>query len=97
MAEMTKKALNKIKAAAFTEFKQGFSEEELRNLFAGGKNVVTAWRITEGTKNKIVITQYDTQINTNTLQQDGFTEAATAEKLFYADRQTKTLEFVGRM
>ena len=28
MAEMTKKALNKIKAAAFTEFKQGFSEEE---------------------------------------------------------------------
>lgn len=46
---------------------------------------------------KIVITQYDTQINTNTLQQDGFTEAATAEKLFYADRQTKTLEFVGRM
>ena len=24
-------------------------------------------------------------------------EAATAEKLFYADRQTKTLEFVGRM
>lgn len=44
-----------------------------------------------------IITQYDTQINTNTLQQDGFTEAATAEKLFYADRQTKTLEFVGRM
>lgn len=41
MAEMTKKALNKIKAAAFTEFKQGFSEEEFRNLFAGGKNVVT--------------------------------------------------------
>ncbi len=97
MAEMTKKALNKIKAAAFTEFKQGFSEEEFRNLFTGGKNVVTAWRITEGTKSKIVITQYDTQINTNTLQQDGFTEAATAEKLFYADRQTKTLEFVGRM
>ncbi len=97
MAEMTKKALNKIKAAAFTEFKQGFSEEEFRNLFAGGQNVVTAWRITEGTKSKIVITQYDTQINTNTLQQDGFTEAATAEKLFYADRQTKTLEFVGRM
>ena len=32
---MTKKALNKIKAAAFTEFKQGFSEEEFRNLFAG--------------------------------------------------------------
>ena len=61
MAEMTKKALNKIKAAAFTEFKQGFSEEEFRNLFAGGKNVVTAWRITEGTKSKIVITQYDTQ------------------------------------
>lgn len=29
MAEMTKKALNKIKAAAFTEFKQGFSEEEI--------------------------------------------------------------------
>ena len=28
---MTKKALNKIKAAAFTEFKQGFSEEEFRN------------------------------------------------------------------
>ena len=45
----------------------------------------------------VVITQYDTQINTNTLQQDGFTEVATAEKLFYADRQTKTLEFVGRM
>ena len=58
---------------------------------------MTAWRITEGTKSKIVITQYDTQINTNTLQQDGFTEAATAEKLFYADRQTKTLEFVRRM
>ena len=55
MAEMTKKVLNKIKAAAFTEFKQGFSEEEFRNLFAGGKNVVTAWRITEGTKSKIVI------------------------------------------
>lgn len=67
------------------------------NSIAGGKNVVTAWRITEGTKSKIVITQHDTQINTNTLQQDGFTEAATAEKLFYADRQTKTLEFVGRM
>lgn len=53
MAEMTKKALNKIKAAAFTEFKQGFSEEEFRNLFAGGKNVVTAWRITEGTKARL--------------------------------------------
>lgn len=52
MAEMTKEALNKIKAAAFTEFKQGFSEEEFRNLFAGGKNVVTAWRITEGTECK---------------------------------------------
>lgn len=33
MAEMTKKALNKIKAAAFTEFKQGFSEEEM-SVFA---------------------------------------------------------------
>ena len=60
-------------------------------------NSIRRKSITEGTKSKIVITQYDTQINTNTLQQDGFTEAATAEKLFYADRQTKTLEFVGRM
>lgn len=76
---------------------RGENKTNTGNLFAGGKNVVTAWRITEGTKSKIVITQYDTQINTNTLQQDGFTEAATAEKLFYADRQTKTLEFVGRM
>lgn len=97
LEEQKKEAREAAMAAAFTEFKQGFSEEEFRNLFAGGKNVVTAWRITEGTKSKIVITQYDTQINTNTLQQDGFTEAAIAEKLFYADRQTKTLEFVGRM
>lgn len=29
MAEMTKKALNKIKAAAFTEFKQGFQRKNL--------------------------------------------------------------------
>ena len=94
---MTKKELNKIKAAAFEEFKKGFSDEEFRNLFAGGKNIVTAWRITEETKNKIVITQYDTQINKRTLEQDGFTEAATVEKMFYADRQTKTLEFVGRV
>lgn len=66
---MTKKELNKIKAAAFEEFKKGFSDEEFRNLFAGGKNIVTAWRITEETKNKIVITQYDTQINKRTLEQ----------------------------
>ena len=34
MAEMTKKALNKIKAAAFTEFKQG----ECKKTFpAGGR------------------------------------------------------------
>ena len=32
MAEMTKKALNKIKAAAFTEFKQGFSEEDMLGI-----------------------------------------------------------------
>lgn len=33
----------------------------------------------------------------NKIKAAAFTEAATAEKLFYADRQTKTLEFVGRM
>lgn len=64
-------------------------------MAAGAEVLGEEWK--PGTKSKIVITQYDTQINTNTLQQDGFTEAATAEKLFYADRQTKTLEFVGRM
>lgn len=97
MVTMTKKALNKIKATAFEEFRRGFSEEEFRSLFAGGKITVTAWRIAEGQQSKIIITQYDTQVNESTLQQNGFTTAAAAEKLFVANRQTKTLEFVGRV
>ena len=97
MVTMTKKALNKIKATAFDEFRQGFSEEEFRSLFAGGKITVTAWRIIEGQQSKIVITQYDTQVNESTLQQNGFTTAAAAEKLFVANKRTKTLEFLGRV
>ena len=34
---MTKKELNKIKAAAFEEFKKGFSDEEFRNLLPEAK------------------------------------------------------------
>ena len=92
---MKKKELNQIKAAAFETFKSNYTPEEFRELFAG-KNIISVWRVTEGIENKIIITQYDTQMNNNTLKNNGFTEEATAEKLFLADRCTKTVEFVGR-
>lgn len=96
MTNFTKKELNRIKTAAFEEFKKSYSDEEFRKMFAG-KNIVTAWKISEGEKVKLTITQYDTQINTNTLEEMGFSERATIEKLFLADRQTKCIEFVGRV
>lgn len=90
MADFTKKQLNRIKAAAFEEFKNQYTKEEFERMFLR-KNIVTAWRITEGTESRLLITQYDTQVNTNTLKELGFTKNAKAEKLFTADRQTKTL------
>lgn len=95
--KMNKKALNKIKAAAFKEFKAEYTEEEFKALFESGKSILTAWRITEGTHTEIILTQHDTQINWNTLKNNGFTAEAEVEKIFYVDRQTKTLEFVGRV
>lgn len=35
MTNFTKKELNKIKTAAFEEFKKSYSEEEFRKMFAG--------------------------------------------------------------
>lgn len=90
MADFTKKQLNRIKAAAFEEFKSQYAKEEFECMFAG-KNIVTAWRITEETESRLLITQYDAQVNMNTLRELGFTESAKIERLFFADRQTRTL------
>lgn len=96
MEDFTKKGLNRIKAAAFEEFKKNYSDEEFKRIFYG-KDIITAWRITEGTQIKMTLTQYDTQINGNTLGEMGFTGDAKVEKIFCANRQTKTIEFVGRV
>jgi len=96
VTNFSKKEFNRIKTTAFEEFKKSYSDEEFRKMFTG-KNIVTAWKISEGEKVKLAITQYDTQMNTKTLEEMGFSERATIEKLFLADRQTKCIEFVGRV
>ena len=87
--------LNRMKSAAYQQFKSEYTEKQFNELFAGGKTIICVWRISEGTQNKLFVTQYDTQINYNTLKEEGFTENAKPEKLFYVDRQTKSVEFVG--
>lgn len=92
---MTKKQLNRIKTVAYEEFISQYTPEQLATQIFNDTNIVSVWKLTEGTQNKIIITQHDTQINTSTLRQEGFTENATVKKLFMADRQTKSVEFVG--
>lgn len=95
MSNLTKKQLNKIKAVAFEEFKNQYTGEEFKSIFSD-VDIVSGWRIEEGTRSKLFLTQHDTQVNKNTLSEMGFTENAKVEKLFFANRKTKTLEFVGR-
>lgn len=91
---MTKKQLNKIKSDAFKSFKSDYTEEEFNNLFCG-TNLITVWRVEGDAQRKLIITQYDTQMNMNCLKNYGFTEDAEVEKLFIVDRQRKVLDFVG--
>jgi hypothetical protein len=91
---MTKKELNKIKAAAFEEFKSHYTDEEFCMLFAG-VDVVTVWKVKEGERAAIWVTQYDTQVNKSTLADRGFSEFATVNRLFLANRKTKCIKFIG--
>lgn len=94
MVEFTKKSMNKIKSAAFQEFKRMYTPDEFRDIFCGA-DIVSVWRITEGTQSKMLITQHDTQVNGNVLVDMGFSENAEVERLFSANRKTSTVEFVG--
>ena len=85
--KLTKKQFNAIRHNAFISF-----VSEVRPNF-GKYDILTAARISEGTKMEIWLIQHSTQINNSTLQEAGFSPDAKVETLFHANKQTKTLDF----
>ena len=82
---MTKKELNEIKSAAFEKF------AEQHDDFCPGNTMVYCYRVQEGREVKLLLLTAKTQMNSNTLAENGFTDDAVARLLFTVNRKTKTL------
>lgn len=85
---MTIKELNKIRTAAYAAFLETDSGKE---FLATPEIFCKCWRLEEGEKRTLLITYHDTQINNETLKAHGHSPEASAQLLFSANKQTKTL------
>lgn len=85
---MTKKNLNKIRAASYAAF---LETEEGKEFLSVPEIQCKCWRIEEGEKRTLFITYYDTQLNKENLKARGHSAEAVVSLLFTADKQTKTL------
>ncbi len=90
--KLTVKNLNKIRRAAFDEFKSHYSVEEWDELFLGCVATIHCYEISDLAHNtERWLVQYKTQINTSNLKEAGFSENAVVKKLFTVNRQTHQL------
>ena len=85
---MTKKELNAIRAAAYKVF-----FEQHPDIYPG---TYYCYRIQEGRQVKLLLLTAKTQLNSNTLRENGFSDNAEARLIFTADCATKTLTPMGR-
>ncbi len=85
---MTKKELNKIQTAAYAAFLETDSGKE---FLATPAICCKCWGVEEGEKKTLLITYHDTQLNNETLKAIGHSPEASAQLLFSANKQTKTL------
>lgn len=89
---MTKKELNAIRHHAFlmwAETPDGIAALQTPHEYFSG------WRLAEGDRVKLLLTEFDTQINKETLKSLGFSADASAKKLFVINRKAKTLTPIG--
>ena len=84
---MTKKELAAISSAAFNEFNKQHGDR------FGTSNLLYVYDLSEVGKSLNIIVNAKTQINSNTLADNGFSDGATVKLLFTADRKTKQLYF----
>lgn len=85
---MKKKELNAIRHAAYLEWAEttdGIAALKTSYEYFSG------WIIIEGDKCALLLTEFDTQINSETIKALGFSAAASARKLFVVNRKAKTL------
>lgn len=85
---MKKAELNQIKRAAFDKWAEFPENAELLKFTSR----VTCWRVEEGTEVALLQTTADSQMNTNCLKSNGFSENARITKLFVVNAKTKCLE-----
>ena len=85
---ITRKTLDAINHAAFEVF-----YAEHKDAFT--VNTLYIYEIAEGGRFANLILTATTQMNSNTIKDNGFSDAATVSLLFIADRSTKTLRFNG--
>lgn len=83
-----KKELFNIQSLAYDNFMETKTDEEKQDLFLTG-DTATFYKVSDSKKTEIHNFDYETQINSNALNNLGFEEDANINKLFEVNRKTK--------